>query len=378
MKKIFYKTLIPLVCIGCILVDCCQDTQSNRHPIMRQIKTVHFLIHGLCYADITEGKSTAQLDKKTIAYLARESRCAAHWRAQITQFSENEILVVIPWSRKPTGPVHRFNLFADSVLSDRFFLLDCPDALHEPFWKKDQGDFSQAIVTELQSYLLREKENWNKEELFTALHALNCSRQLVQLLKERNFSFNPQVRATAWGASFEGCVTKYSLHFRRLLGLTNPIAIDFTMTTPDAYFLLNASLLEEHVLNDSLGLYLFENDRTILAYYCATSLPATGKPVYVQLPGAATQFTVLSKQGIRLWPDPEPYHLPQAPLGHYEKPQQLVRYQAGRLQAPVGQGYVYRLAKAPVFILNKTGMTVSEFREILLHPPDKSGSAHDR
>ncbi len=369
MKKLSSILLAAILCSHSFFVSCRQRSQITPYNQPRQIETIHFLIHGLCYADMTEGKNGDQLDAKTACYLARETQCAASWRKRIAQFTEKEILVAIPWNNKPSGPVHQFNAYAHATLGDRFFLLDCVDALNPNFWQSDDADFSTALVMELQSFIVNEKEKWNKEELYTALHCVNSSRQLTLLLGERNFQFDPHsVAATAWGASFEGCVSKYSLHFRRLLGLTKPVFIDFSMTVPDAFFLLDAAVDESSTLDDSTGLYLFKNRNQILACYNATSLPSTGKPVSVRLAMGEKQITVFSKQGLRLWPDPQPYHLPTAPSGYYEPPQSIVQWKNGQLHVPVGQGYVYRLAKAPVFIFKGADLSEQEFREILKHP----------
>ncbi|NLP10862.1 hypothetical protein GX408_10755, partial [bacterium] len=223
------------------------------------------------------------------------------------------------------------------------------------------------ILAEFRDTLVKGKAEWNKEELFTKLHALNCYYQLRQLLAERYFQIDPhQVNATAWGASYEVCVTKYSLHLRRLLNLSKPIHIDFDLTVPDALFLIKATELDNQLVKDDLGVILFQNRDKIFAHYYLTALPVHDKPVFVDTFVSEKQVFILSKQGIRLWPDPEPYHLPQAPAGYYEPPQTVISYQNHKLLSPVSFGYVYRLAKAPVFIFPDSSLSTAEWRRILL------------
>ncbi len=333
---------------------------------IQKIDTIYFLIHGLCYAEMNTGKTAAQFDTTTLNYLAREQQCATAWRTKITQMTPKELLVEIPWCVKPDGPLHQLNAFADSVLSDHFLLLDAADGSSSRFWQKTDSSFSNRILAEFRDTLVRGKAEWNKEELFTKLHVLNCCKQLRQLLAERHFQIDPhQVTTTAWGASYEGCVTKYSLHLRRLLNLSKPMQIDFDLTVPDALFLLKATVLDNQLLADDLGVVLFQNRDQFFAHYYLTALPVHDKPVFVETLVSEKKLYILSKQGIRLWPDPEPYHLPQAPVGYYEPPQEVISYQNQKLLSPVSFGYVYRLAKAPVFLFPDTTLSLAEWRRIL-------------
>ena len=334
----------------------------------RQIDKFYFLIHAFCYAEMMAEDKSDHRDSVLTPYYEREKRCADLWRAQVKKLSATEALVVIPWSGKANGPVHRFNAFADSLLGDRFFLLDRPDPYQPLFWQDCQDStFAQTIVKELQDALVRQKEKWNKEELFTTLHAIRCCQQLVDLASQRKLHFDPAtLQSEAWGASFEGCVTKYGLSIRRILKLRNPIAIAFDKTVPDALFLLNASLIEHPYINDHLQLFLFYCDAQLVAYYIRTTVSLAEEPAFVRIKAKAGEVTVLSKQGILLWPLGQEYHLPKAPMGHYEPPQVVVKSTDDGLLVPVSSGYVYRLAKAPAFIFASSGLTIDRFREILL------------
>jgi len=163
-----------------------------------------------------------------------------------------------------------------------------------------------------------------------------------------------------------GCVTKYSLHLRRFLNLSKPIHIDFDLTVPDALFLLKATELDNRLLKDDLGVVFFQNRDTVFAHYYLTALPVHDNPVFIETLVSENQVFILSKQGIRLWPDPEPYYIPQAPAGYYEPPQKVIRFQNHKLLSPVSFGYVYRLAKAPVFLFPDSSLSGAEWRHILL------------
>lgn len=365
---------LAFTCLFYFLTACCSPepasmgakTSTFTRPI-QQIDTIYFLIHGLCYSEMNAGKTAAPLDVTTLNYLAREQQCATAWRKKITQMTGNELLVEIPWCIRPIGPLHQLNAFADSVLGDHFLLLDAADGSSSLFWQKTDTSFSNQILAEFRDTLVKETAEWNKEELFTKLHVLNCCKLLWQLLAERYFQIDPhQVTAIAWGASYEGCVTKYSLHLRRFLHLSKPIHIDFDLTVPDALFLLKATELDNQLLKDDLGVVFFQNGDNIFAHYYLTALPVHDNPVFIETFVSEKQVFILSKQGIRLWPDPEPYHIPQAPAGYYEPPQKVIRFQNHKLLSPVSFGYVYRLAKAPVFLFPDSSLSVAEWRHILL------------
>ena len=85
----------------------------------------------------------------------------------------------------------------------------------------------------------------------------------------------------------------------------------------------------------------------------------------MRLRGDPGQLEVRSKQGLRLWPGPETYHLPSAPVECYEPPLTVVTADAGEIRVPVSAGMVYRLAKAPAYIFAPPGMSDAEFRGIL-------------
>ena len=147
---------------------------------------------------------------------------------------------------------------------------------------------------------------------------------------------------------------------------------------PDARFLLEAHGTETILVNDRLRLLLFRTGQQTVALFTATSSELADKPMTVKLPIAPDRVTILSKQGIRLWPQPEEYHLPGAGPGYYEAPQEVVRVEDNLLCVPVTTGLVYCLTKAPAYIISGPGMSPEEFRRHLLRAQclGASGQCH--
>ena len=235
---------------------------------------------------------------------------------------------------------------------------------------EDEGAVDMIIAPEVAdgSALVGQGDRWNKEELLTSLHAVACCLRLSAMLSERGFVLDPDsLSAEGWGASFEGCVTKYTLNIRRLLSLSHAIQIRPEMTVPDTFFLLGAVGSETMMLENGLRLYLFQLPDQWAALYTRTSHSLAEGAASVRLAVDPDQVTVRSKQGIRLWPEPEPYHLPDAPAGCYEPPTQVVRFDEGRLCVPVSAGFVYRLAKAPAYLFAASGTTRADFLDVLMH-----------
>jgi hypothetical protein len=186
------------------------------------------------------------------------------------------------------------------------------------------------------------------------------------MLEERGYSFDPDaVIAEGWGASFDGCVTKYTLNLRRMLGLANVVEIDFGMTVPDARFLLDASWCECLPLGNGLRLFLFTIGGSTVGLYSLTTSSLADRPAYTKLTGAPDAITVKSKQGIRLWPQPEIYSLSAVPQGYEEPPQVVVKHEGGALYVPASAGVVYRLAKAPAYVFMPNEMPYTEARAFL-------------
>lgn len=342
------------------------SSASQKTTLFKKINKFYFLIHGFCYAEMAVHKQTGDIDANFRRYWSREKTCAQTWRSRLHDLADDEALVIIPWRGDKGGPVSNFNSFAASVLGGRCFLLDCPDSFESSFWRDNDDDFNRVVVQELKSALLAQRDQWNDEELHTALHALACCRQLDSLLQQRGYCFDKnQVVAESWGASFDGCVTKYTLNIRRMLGLTNVIDINFDLTVPDAEFLLDAELKETLLLPNGLRLFLFNAGDQAIGLFTMTAHSLDTPTTFVTVALHQHDVTVKSKQGIRLWPQAEVYHLPQAAIGHYEPPQSLVRCERDTLSIPVSAGFVYRLAKAPSYIFAEQGLKFDEFKALL-------------
>lgn len=330
------------------------------------LSRIHFLIHGFCYAGMAAGRPRDALDDRFRRYLAREDGCAERWRARLAAMGATEGLAIVPWAGHTTGPAGDFYAAARAQLGDRFFMLDAVDIYAPQFWSRDDAGFREAILQELAAACVGQQLNYNQEELATDLHSLACVRQFHGLLHERGLAFDPGTAAAeAWGASFDGCVTKYSVTLRRLLGLAHPIAVNWPLTVPDAFFLLDAGTWEAVLLAEGLRLFLFRAGTASLALYTVTAHALSDGPLQVRLPAALTGVTVRSKQGTRLWPQPERYELLTAPLAFREPPQEVVQAAGGGLRVPVSAGFVYRLAKAPAYIFAPAGMGQEEFATAL-------------
>ena len=334
---------------------------------MKTLDKLTFLIHPFCYAEIARRAASGELDKRSEAYLARENECAERWRTRVCEFSESEGLAIVPINAEPAGPTLEYHELASSVIGPRSFLLDGTGCNYQQFWSDQSDGFSQAVRLELEAFLASQGMSWNKEELHTTLHCVALARQLRDQIRDRGFSLDEAtVLAEAWGASFEGCVTKYTLILRRMLRLSQTVDFSYGMTVPDAFFLLETMDAERHLLDDGLRLFLFRLRDHPVALFTLTSHFSADAPARVALKLPPNLVTVRSKQGHRLWPDPEANALPSAPFGYREDSQELVGCEDGVLQVPVTAGFVYRLAKAPAYIFASQELPYEEFRGALM------------
>ncbi len=330
---------------------------------MKRIEKLCLLIHGFCWACQDYDTAYSRFGARLNAYLAREQACIQGWYAHL-QLADNEALAVIPAGLG--GPAGAFYAQAAAALGDRFFMLECPDSLNQRFWADLQPGDERSILEEVKSALVHQHLHWNKEELQTALHCNACCRRFTKLLAERGYCIDPaNISVEAWGASFEGCVTKYTLNIRRMLGLARVIEIAYGLTVPDAAFLLPIMHGESILLGNGLRLTLFTEGNRSFGIYAFTSHSLADQPAWVEIAAPADDMMVLSKQGIRLWPEPEEYVLMAVPPEYYEPPEMVVRRSGGGLQVPVNAGYVYRLAKAPAYVFLPQCIPFAEARTIL-------------
>jgi hypothetical protein len=331
---------------------------------MHRLDRICFHIHGFCY---TELAAHAALSDSYTSYLECETRCAAAWRARVRQMRTTEGLAIIPWPGESRGPVRDFCALAQSILGDRCFLLDANGDPEVALRSAEKAKVDQGVLAGFRSAIDEPKSDRNKEELDTAFHSLAVGAQLRAMLAERGYTIDARVlEAAAWGASFEGCVTKYSLNLRRILGLANVVEIPYHLTVPDAAFLLDAAQTECLRLSAGLRVFLFQTADQLMALYTATAYSLDDEAARVRVPLDPVEVVVRSKQGIRLWPAPEAYLLAGVPAGYEEAPLQVVSAREGGLVVPVSAGLVYRLARAPAFVLAPPGMPSADFRLRLL------------
>ena len=325
---------------------------------VKRLDKIYFLVHGFCYAEMMRKMDAREITPLLEQYLDREKGCAEKWRSRLRALSPTEGLAVFPFSGAPDGPAAAFLDLAVSNLGDRCFIVT---GATDRAPKTNGIPRAQATSAEDEATNL-----WNKEERDMALHSQACSRQFNNMLADRGYAFDPAtVAGEAWGASFDGCVTKYTVTLRRMLKLDKNIDINFGLTVPDAAFLLKAADVECVPMDHGVRLFLFKIDRQFVALYTFTTHVVGDRAAWMTLRCDPKQMTVKSKQGIRLWPQPEAYVLQNVPPDSAEPPQQVVKFQDGQLYVPVNAGFVYRLAKAPAYVFAPPGMSYDEFRAIL-------------
>lgn len=333
---------------------------------MTELNTLYFLIHGFCYGEMARGRSESE-DSRFGEYLAAEKRCSEKWRQAVLDMSEDYALVILPWSHDSGGPAGEFEDFATRHLGDRCFILD-KTRIHEPaFWEGRSREFLTDVLSDIRSAFLGQGYDWNKEELDTALHSRSAAEQLTKMMDNRGFSIKPkELQAEARGASFEGCVIKYSCNLRRLLGLSNVIEIEFDKSVPDTHFLLRVGRWERIPLGDDLRLFLFDVDGRPVGIFVETKQSPSDPPSYVEIGMEPDGVTVMTKWEGEIWPGPVEEKTPGRGIGFYEPPQDLVGVVDGSLRVPVCAGMAYRLAKAPAFIFGPAGMSWQEFRDLMV------------
>ncbi len=327
---------------------------------MPVIDHVHFLIHGFCYAEMA---AAGGLPGHLLPFLEREMRCARAWRSAVGGLGPDDLLAVVPWPGPSRGPVRDFVSLAASALGDRFLLLDAADDGHGALGRAAKAGIDPAILRAFAPSPADYDAALNREELDTGLHCAALAGQFLALLAERGHRIDPgSVASSAWGASFDGCVTKYSLYLRRLLGWARPVAIAFDLTVPDAHFALGAHQVEVVAVDEHLRAHILQVSDQYLGLFTDTGNSLHSPAAAVRVPLDPDGTVVLSKQGIRLWPAPEVYVLRDVPAGYEEEPQTVVAASGDCLVVPVSAGLVYRLARAPAYLLPSPGVSLDAFR----------------
>jgi hypothetical protein len=326
---------------------------------MIRLNRLTFLVHPFCYAATPPGSPLAR-------FALREQRCAARWEQAARAMPDDHALVIIPVGGHPLKAAQAFVERVAPALGQRCILLTSPYLADSSLWNRLLPTHAAGVAEELRDAYLRGNEDWNKEELYTSIHSRGCVAELAEELAMRGFQFDPAAGgAEAWGESFDGCVTKYSLNLRRLLSLACPVDVEFGLTVPDAAFVLETRHDERLDLPSDLRLFLFEAEGRAIGLYVATRDALAQRPRCVRVPVDPRAVTVLSKRGARLWPPPDEDSLSWPCLGVTEPPQVLVREHQGQLVVPVSTGHVYRLAKSPAYLFASPGVSLAEFRDQL-------------
>ena len=130
-------------------------------------------------------------------------------------------------------------------------------------------------------------------------------RQVRRKMSDSALTFDPATcKAVIWGQSFEGCASGFGSAIAGGLGLKTPTRFDYSMSVPDARFLLTARFDRTLAVPASdIEAYLFElADGRHAAFFrsCLTPQWLDHRPIVLQLDPGNSQ--VLSKQGTVVWP----------------------------------------------------------------------------
>lgn len=320
-----------------------------------------FLIHPFCYWHHAQ----RGLTPRQWPYGPFEDQRAQAWADAVACLEPDTVLALVPVPGPRSERTAAFCALARRSLGRRFIELDRPDFLTTAFWREARGPLAKGVLEDVTALCTGQGFAWNKEEMETGLHARACAELLQHELDRCGLRVaKVGLRASAWGASFEGCVTKYSLNFARLLGLRQPIEIDFNLTMCDATFLLGAAWIETFPIEGGGRLFLFERKGRGLALFVAERESLGDRPRRVRLAGEGKGLKVTDKRGVRLWPGPV-FKPVCADVGLAEPAQPLVRLVEGGLEAPLCAGYVYRMSKAPAYFHAPAGMSPAAFLAML-------------
>jgi hypothetical protein len=130
-------------------------------------------------------------------------------------------------------------------------------------------------------------------------------QQIRRQMAAQGLRFDPAtVKTFVWGQSFEGCASGYGSAIAGYLGLKTPTQFDYSMSAPDATFLLKAGFVQTvPVPASDVEAYVFNlNDGRCAAFFrsCLTPQWLDHRPIKLQLD--STIFSVLTKQGAAVWP----------------------------------------------------------------------------
>jgi hypothetical protein len=174
-----------------------------------------------------------------------------------------------------------------------------PDRLHQAFVERVGAERVCRVACEVQS----PEEPGALKEYYARIDA-----QVMRQIMENGFSFDPMIISTIiWGQSFEGCAAGFGTSIATGLGLKTPTEMDYAMSAPDAPFLLDATFLKVEAVPDSdVEAYVFAlEDGRHAAFFRSTLTPQWLDTRAIELSLDLERFSVLTKQGDRVWPDVE-------------------------------------------------------------------------
>jgi hypothetical protein len=271
-------------------------------------------------------------------------------------------------SAHPRGPDHMEDICAQAqaILGDRCFCLREPEFGSREFWMQNKGKAGDPLFHDLRDAMLAQGVTWNKEEMETLFHARICAMAFFKMVSHRRMRLDLQtVECEGWGEEFEGCTAKYTLAFRKVMGLARPVELNFDMCMPGAKFVLNPKKYERIALSDELRLFLFQTTRGPIGLFISTQCTLADRANRVRLPKALQSVVVRGKQGIRIWPRSQMSKRKPYPLGYEEPEQTLVVDDPEGIQLPVCAGMIYRWAKAPAYVFAPRGMTPARFKALM-------------
>jgi hypothetical protein len=212
-------------------------------------------------------------------YRALEDAALRQWFSAIPSLPESTFVVQVDWSAKGPSPDELHQRLIDRLGARRVCRIPFDNYYHNASTPTLlQGDYDKI------------------------------NQRIRQQMAAQGLTFDPATAKTAiWGQSFEGCASGYGSAIASCLGLKTPTRFDYSMSAPDAPFLLKASFLQTVAVPASdVEAYVFDlNDGRYAAFFRSALTPQwlDHRPIKLQLDPAI--FSVLSKPGAAVWPQGE-------------------------------------------------------------------------
>jgi len=142
------------------------------------------------------------------------------------------------------------------------------------------------------------------EEYYAFIH-----QRIMQQIATQGLTFDPSTCKTIiWGQSFEGCAAGFGSAIAYKLGMKTPTELFYTMSAPDAPFLLKATFIQNvQIPSSDVQAYVFDlNDGRCAAFFrsCLTPQWLDHRPITLHID--STRFSVFTKYGDLIWPNGAP------------------------------------------------------------------------